>query len=179
VTIVDGYATLAEVKAELRLTTTADDGRLERAVEAASRLIDNLTRRRFTSTTEARTFRSWGAKVWTDDAQAVTLVEESADQVTWTAVAAGGWTVNARPPIRALTRVDGEWLASVRVTATWGVATIPPEVHTACIIQSIRLFKRPDTPEGVLTGDFGAARLARVDPDVLALVRPLARKVVG
>lgn len=178
--IVDGYATLPEVKAELRLTTTVDDARIERAIEAASRAIDNATRRKFTATTGARVFRSWGGQVIIDDASAVTLVEESSDQSTWSTVAATAYTPNARPPIRRLARLDSvEWLSFVRVTATWGTATIPAEIHTACLIQAIRLFKRPDTPEGVLVGDFGAARLARIDPDVLALVRPLARKVVG
>ncbi len=178
--ITNGYATLPEVKAELRLTTTVDDARLERAIEAASREIDNATRRRFYTATDARVFRSWGTTVWVDDAQTVTLTEESSDQSTWTTVASTGWVPNARPPIRSLARLAGaEWLPFVRVTATWGTGTIPAEVHTACIIQAIRLFKRPDTPEGVLTGDFGAARLSRIDPDVLALVRPLARKVVG
>lgn len=178
--IVDGYATLPEVKAELRLTTTVDDARIERAIEAASRAIDNATRRKFTTTTGARVFRSWGSQVIVDDASAVTLVEESNDQAVWSTVASTGYTPNARPPIRRLTRLAGaEWLSFVRVTATWGAAAIPAEVHTACMIQAIRLFKRPDTPEGVLVGDFGAARLARIDPDVLALVRPLARKVIG
>lgn len=178
--ITDGYATLTEVKAELRLTTMVDDARLERAIEAASRAIDNATRRKFTAVVGTRVFRTWGVTALVDDAQAVTLVEESSDQVSWTAVAATAYAPNARPPIRRLDRLSGGyWLPFVRVTATWGAAAIPPEVHTACIIQSIRLFKRPDTPEGVLVGDFGAARLARIDPDVLGLIRPLARKVVG
>ena len=180
--ITNGYATLPEVKAELRLTTTVDDARLERAIETASRQIDNATRRRFylSPAGEARVFRSWGVTVRFDDAQAVTLVEESTDQTTWSTVAASAYVANARPPIRSLSRLDGaEWLSFVRVTGTWGTGTIPAEVHTACLIQAIRLFKRADTPEGVLVGDFGAARLARIDPDVLALVRPLARRVVG
>ena len=179
--ITNGYATLPEVKAELRLTTTVDDARIERAIEAASRAIDNATRRRFYTTSgEQRIFRSWGATALVDDAQSVTLVEESTDQVSWATVAAAAYAPNPRPPIRRLDRLSGaEWLAFVRVTATWGTATIPAEIHTACLIQAVRLFKRADTPEGVLVGDFGAARLARIDPDVLALVRPLARKVVG
>lgn len=179
--IVDGYATLPEVKAELRLTTTVDDARIERAVEAASRLIDNVTGRRFVTATGPRVFRSWGSKVFIGTAQSVTLVEESSDQTSWSTVAATSYVANAGTPIQHLTRASGgEWLAFVRVTSpAWDTATVPAEVHEACIIQAVRLFKRADTPEGVLTGDFGAARLARIDPDVLALVRPLARQVVG
>ncbi len=176
----DLYATVGEVKRELRLTTTVDDERILAAVTAASRMIDNATRRRFSGVAGGRVFRTWGVTALIDDAQSVTLVEESTDQVTWSTVAATAYAPNPRPPIRRLDRLSGApWLPFVRVTATWGTSTIPAEIHTACLIQAVRLFKRADTPEGVLVGDFGAARLARIDPDVLALVRPLARKVVG
>lgn len=180
--IVDGYATLQEVKAELRLGTTTDDAAIERAVEAASRLIDNATRRKFTTTAPgvARVFRGWGTTVWTDDASAVTLVEESSDQTSWATVPTSSYVTNPRPPIRSLVRTSGgDWATFVRITGTWGTATIPPEVHSACIIQATRLLSRSKSPEGVLAGEWGAARLARIDPDVLALVRPLARKVIG
>lgn len=178
--ITDGYCTLEEVKADLRLTTSSDNDRLERAVEAASRLIDGVTHRRFTAVTEVRTFGSNGTTVWTDDATSVTLVEESSDQTTWAAVAATSWVTNPRPPIRSIVRIDGaDWLRFVRVNASWGTATVAAEVRQACRIQAVRLFKRADTPEGVLAGDFGAIRLARLDPDVYALIRPLIRQVVS
>lgn len=179
--ITDGYCTLEEVKADLRLTTTSDDERLEAAVEAASRLIDSITHRRWATVTEVRTFSSSGYTVWTSDATSVTAVQESDDQVTWTAVAAASYVTNPRPPIRSVVRIDGrQWLRFVRMTGDpWGVATVPADVRQACRIQTVRLFKRADTPEGILQGDFGAARLARVDPDVLGLLRPHVRLVVG
>jgi hypothetical protein len=182
VAIVNGYATLSEVKAELRLTTTVDDPRLERAIEASSRAIDNTTSRQFFTTTGAVIYRSWGATVWFDDAQApFTLVRESRDQTNWTTVPSTSYVSNPRAPFRRLRRTTGDdWLEFVEITPTaWGTATIPTEIHQACIIQAIRFFKRSDSPGGVLTGDFGAARLARIDPDVLALIRPLSRKIVG
>jgi len=178
--IVEGYATLDEVKADLRLTTTVDDERIERAIEAASRQIDNTTRRKFGAVaTEARTFSADGDTVWIDEAENITLVEESNDQTTWVTVT-DGWVTNPRGPVRKLERTSGaDWRTFVRVTADFDGGAIPNEANQACRIQAVRLFKRPDTPEGVLVGDFGAARLGRVDPDVLALIRPLARKVVG
>lgn len=180
-TITNGYATLTQVKAELRLTTSVDDARLERCVETASRVVDNVTSRVFFTSTGFRIFGSWGRSVFIDDAAAITLVEESKDQQAWVVLTASQWTTNPRPPIRQLTRIDNNNFAGfVRVTpTTWGLATIPKEVEQATLIQAIRLFKRPDTPEGVLTGDFGAARLARIDPDVLMLLRPWSIKVIG
>jgi hypothetical protein len=177
---IDGYATLAEVKAELRLTTTVDDARLEQHIESASRQIEMITHRRFIPITETRVYVGGAATVWIDDARTVTLVEESADQSTWVTVSATSWITNARPPIRTLARSDGaKWSTFVRVTGDWGEAEIPAQVRAACLIQAVRLFKRADTPAGVLTGDFGAARLARIDPDVRALLGPLTRRVIG
>ena len=48
-TITNGYATLAEFKANLRIDSTdvADDSVIERIIEGASRVIDNETRRTF------------------------------------------------------------------------------------------------------------------------------------
>lgn len=178
--IVDGYATLPEVKAALRSTTTVDDARVERAIEAASRLVDHVTRRKFVPSSGVRVFNGWGVTVWVDDAQTVTLAEQSADQTTWSTVAATSYVSNARPPIRSLIRIDGgEWPRFVRVTGTWGEATVPPEVQQATVIQAVRIYKRPDTWNGILEGDFGAVRLARIDPDFLSLIRPLARPVLG
>lgn len=176
--VLNGYATLAEVKAELRLSTTVDDARIERKIEAASRALDDATHRTFFTSTETRVFTSSGAVVWIHDAQAVTLVEESSDQSTWAPVT-GGWVTNPRLPLRKLELLAGDWARFVRVTATWGNAAVPAKLREATILYAVRLFKRPDTPEGVLVGDFGAARLAREDPDILKMVRPLARKVIG
>jgi hypothetical protein len=48
VAITDGYATLADVKAALRITDNVDDSLLEISIEAASREIDGFTERVFT-----------------------------------------------------------------------------------------------------------------------------------
>ena len=47
--ITNGYATLAQVKAALRITDNTDDTLIEGSVEAASRLIDGYTLRNFYS----------------------------------------------------------------------------------------------------------------------------------
>ena len=47
--ITNGYASLAEVKAALRITDSVDDSLLEMAVESASRLIDGYAGRQFYS----------------------------------------------------------------------------------------------------------------------------------
>ena len=48
--IQNGYATLSEVKADLRLTDNVDDSLLERAIEGASRRVDGYCNRFFYKT---------------------------------------------------------------------------------------------------------------------------------
>ena len=56
--IINGYATLAEFKALLGITSTnaTDDSIIEDCIEAASRYIDGKTRRTFYARTETRYF---------------------------------------------------------------------------------------------------------------------------
>lgn len=64
----------------------------------------------------------------------------------------------------------------VRVTAKWGFPAVPPQVAQATLIQAARLYKRKESPEGVLgNAEWGSIRLSRVDPDVAALVARFVR----
>lgn len=90
--IVFGYATLAEVKASKRIASTnaGDDEFIEQLVEAASRYIDNVTGRRFYTTTadETRTFTADGGVVYPGDLLSITTLKTDDDgdrtyEVTW------------------------------------------------------------------------------------------------
>ena len=55
-------------------------------------------------------------------------------------------------------------------------AAVPDAVKQACIILSMRQFKRYDSPLGVAGfGDIGVMRVGRVDPDVAALLEPFMK----
>jgi len=177
--IVDGYATLEEVKAELRLGTLVDDARIEQCIEAASRNVDDFTHRTFVAgAVGIRVYRSDGRHVFVDPCDTPTLVEASNDQATWSPVTAYVPVVSAGAKVRWLESTAGLWATWVRVTAPFGEALLP-QVKRATILESIRLFVRSNSPEGVLVGDWGAARMARIDADYLALLRPLRRQVLG
>lgn len=62
----------------------------------------------------------------------------------------------------------------VQVTARWGWPAIPSDVKHATLIQASRIFKRRESPEGVLGGgDFGLVRVgSRLDPDVEGFLAP-------
>jgi hypothetical protein len=189
--ITQGYATLAEVKASLRITDNVDDSLLETAIESASRLIDGFTARSFSNAgTAVRNFAATDAiNLIIDDAITVTKVE-STDEIgdTYTEWAATDYQlepVNSRAdglysPYTSIRAVNTyawpvvDYQALVKITGTWGWSSVPTAVKQACVIQSSRLFKRLDSPLGVAGfGDMGAIRVGRyLDPDVEQLLMP-------
>jgi hypothetical protein len=197
--ISDGYTTLADVKNALRITDTVDDSLLEISIEAASREIDGFTERVFTQSTATRIYRPTDAfTVDVDDLQTVTTLKTDTDgdgvlDTTWSTAdyqlnplngIAGGITT----PYTTLKAV-GSYLfpiyeprnvnsqeASVQIAGVWGWPSIPTAVKQACIILSMRQFKRYDSPTGVMGfGDLGVMRVGRVDPDVEKLLMPFSR----
>jgi len=191
--ITNGYTTLAEVKAALRITDTIDDSLLEMAIESASRLLDSYTARSFYSsgTATARYFAADNDFVCQiDDAVSITEVatDFSADgsyDTIWASTDYELLPLNGRldglaVPYNGLRAIqdytfpylNGEGL--VKVTGVWGWASIPIAIKQACIIQSSRIFKRLDSPLGIAGfGDMGVMRVSsRLDPDVSQLVDP-------
>lgn len=190
--ISNGYATLAEVKAALRISDNLDDTLLEMAIESASRLMDSYTARSFYNAGTAVRYFTADNDFLTNIDDAVTITEiatdASADGSYDTIWQAGDYQLeplNGRVdglvvPYNAIRAVGdytfpiwgGEGL--VKVTATWGWSAIPIAIKQATIIQSSRIFKRLDSPLGVLSSpDLGFIRLgARIDPDVAQLVDP-------
>lgn len=196
--ITNGYASLSEVKAALRITDSVDDALLETAVESASRLIDQHCGRNFYSTGTAvpRVYAPDDAvTVRVDDiattAGLVVKTSSNADGVydtTWPASdyqleplngVSGGMAV----PYNRLRAVDGTYFitngreATVQVTAVWGWSAVPTAIKQAAIIQSSRIFKRLDSPLGVAGfGDLGVMRVSSsLDPDVRMLVSAYVR----
>jgi hypothetical protein len=193
VAITNGYATLADVKAALRITDSIDDSLLETAIESASRLVDGFAGRNFyPNGTATRFFTPEDTIVCEiDDLISLSSLVVSADldgvfDQTWTATDYQLEPLNGRadgltgwPATRI--RAVGDYVfgtnigeASVRVTGTWGWSAAPVAVKQATIIQASRIFKRLDSPLGVLSApDLGYIRVGtRLDPDVQQLVEP-------
>lgn len=191
--ITNGYATLAEVKAALRISDTIDDTLLETAIESASRLVDGYAGRNFYSAGTAVRYYAPATNIITeiDDLQSLTSLEVSGNlngtfDQTWSATdyqleplngkvdGLTGWpytTIRAVGQFAFGTNI-GE--ASVKVTGVWGWAAVPTAVKQATVIQASRIFKRLDSPLGVLSSpDLGYIRVGtRLDPDVQQLVEP-------
>lgn len=62
---------------------------------------------------------------------------------------------------------------SIQVTARWGYPSTPSQIELACRMLAARLYRRKDSPQGVITSaDWGAVRVSRTDPDIHALLFP-------
>lgn len=192
--ITNGYASLAEVKAALRITDSVDDALLEMAIESASRLIDGYSGRYFYNAgTATKNFTANDSYlVAIEDLQSLTTLattdEVGSTYTTWTAndyqlEPLNGQADGLTMPYNAIRAVGdyafpfytaGRQDALVRVTGVWGWASVPMAVKQATIIQSSRIFKRLDSPLGVLSSpDLGFIRVgSRLDPDVAQLVDP-------
>ncbi|MFE2353063.1 phage gp6-like head-tail connector protein [Streptomyces parvulus] len=190
------YVTADDLR--LQLGIDEDDApkvaRAARAVRAASRAIDKATGRPghgfwLDDTAKTRTYRLDGRIVCEGDGD-VLLVDEIGDTTGLLVEASSGdsWSAitgyEARPdnaladgkPVDSLLRLGSTWgLAStrIRVTARFGWPAVPDDIAEAAMIQASRLFKRADSPEGVMgSAEWGVVRLSRRDPDVWNLIEP-------
>ena len=191
--IENGYCTLSQVKASLRITDSVDDELLELAVEAASREIDTHTERQFYQTTETRVFTARDSYVCEiDDLASLTSLKTQDDgegtfDTVWTSTdyqlePLNGYSSGIDYPFTHI-RAIGDFVwpilggeALVQVEGTFGWPSVPTAIKQATVILASRIYKRNDSPLGVTGfGDLGMIRVSRVDPDVAALCDPYRR----
>lgn len=191
--IYNGYCTLAQLKASLRITDSVDDDLLELAIEAASRQIDSYCERVFYNQTTTRIFAPLDSYLLPiDDMQAISSLKTSSKadgtfDTTWQSTDYQLEPLNQKlggdPWPYTQIRAVGNYLfptynqeATVQITATWGFYSTPTMVKQATVLLASRLFKRNDSPLGVAGfGDIGVMRVSRVDPDVAALLEPYVK----
>ena len=190
--ITNGYCTLQEVKDVLRLTDNVDDTLLELSIESASRQIDGYCERNFYSTVATRYFVARDSfEVEIDDLTAITTLQTAPDgtdfDTTWSATkyqleplnGVVGGLATPYTQIRAIDDLTFPTLggeALVKVTGTFGYTPVPTAVKQATIMSATRLYKRYDSPLGVLGfGDLGVVRISRLDPDIASLLSPYRR----
>ena len=200
--IVNGYASLADVKAAARITDSIDDSLLELSIESASREIDSYTERVFYQTGSegtpvARVYVPQDLYVVeTDDIISVTTLKTDSngdgtfdttfDASDFQLEPLNGLAGGIETPFTRI-RAVGTYLwptyeprnvdanqASVQVTGVFGFATVPTAVRQACILSALRQYKRYESPTGVLGfSDLGAVRVGtKLDPDVERMIQP-------
>lgn len=188
--ITNGYATLIQLKSAIGIADGIDDPMLEMAIESASRQIDSYTERYFynagTATKIFAPIDNWVCP--TEDFITLSQVQTSEDGESWdTTWSADDWQpeplngragglVTSFTQIRAVDSYlfpyrNGE--ATVRLTGTWGWSAVPIAITQATIILASRIFKRLDSPLGIISNDLGSMRVGfRLDPDVQHLIDP-------
>lgn len=194
------YATLAQVKAYLRVGDSVDDTEIQGWITSASRAIDDRCNRQFGQLTApaARVYRRAPAYdptkgMWVlpiDDvmtaagllvngvayaSSGATLLPDNAplDGLPWTALGMTAWPILPAP---------GSPMTNT-ITAQWGWTAVPAQVVAACKLQCARWNFRRDAPAGIAgSPDQGSEirLLAKLDPDVSTALAGLTRpKRVG
>ncbi len=186
------YGTVDDLKQRLNIEPgdTSRDALLTSALGAASRGIERTTGRRFWLDEEptVRTYNPRRRLVQEEDGQ-LFLTDDIGDDEGLVVETGGNgsafysvtdfetWPDNALAdgePITGLLRPINIWavpITRIRITARFGWPAVPDEVTEAALIQATRLFKRKDSPEGIIgNAEWGVVRLSRRDPDVWNLI---------
>ncbi len=194
---VNAYATADQLREQLGETGTGNlkTALLERAVNAASRAVDQHCRRRFwlDDTATVKTYRpTFTDKALVDDIGDTTGLVVKTDStgtgtfdLTWAATDYELEPLNALDPNALawwwIVAVDRYLFPTARrvtlqVTAKFGWSGVPDDVEQATLMKAASLFKRKDAPFGVAGfNDFGVVRVTRQDGDVLDLLAPYRR----
>lgn len=198
------YTTLALLKAQVRVTDTADDVAFAAAITAASRAIDHECGRQFgvVSPAVSRTY-SADCNYWIDGQAAVSIDDLSHSAglgVDLDEDDSGGfatsltinvdyslWPYNAfadgKPWTHLLLKSASAYSwprypNAILVTGLFGWAAVPAVVSSACLIQAARFFVRRDSSYGIAgSPEMGNEMrlLDRLDPDVALMLSSVKR----
>jgi len=189
--ITNGYATLDEVKAILRLTDATDDTLLENAIESASRRVDGFCGRFFYQQSATIALFAWDAHrlPLINDLVSITTLKtddngDGSFETTWTTNVDYRLepldTVLQTRPYRRVTAIGAKTfplfavpnLAGCQVNGTWGWSSVPDDVAEATKLLAIRHFARYNAALGVVGFADMAIQVRAVDPDVRDLLNP-------
>jgi hypothetical protein len=205
--IVNGYATLTQIKNYMSISDNTDNDLLEDLIESASRSIDRMANRRFylDTTASARLYRAYSdIFVYVDDIGTTSSLAVALDingNGTYTKTLTLNQDYILDPltasslgrPFTQLTMVSNTetWpifpgltqnglRPGVQVTAKWGWPSVPDDINMACLILTADLYKRKDAPGGILgLGDLGVVRMSPIGRDVTAMVRAYKKEVIA
>lgn len=192
----NGYCTAAQFKTHAGITDTTDDTTIDRVITAVSRAIDDHCHRRFwvnaAESPETRYHTAeWPDLLQVDDVVSLTSLKSDHDgdrvyEYTWLNTDYDLEPYNASLDGKPYTRIE---LAprgtrqfpvgmrrGVELVGRFGWPAVPPVVTEACLIQSLRIFKRKDSPFGIAgASEFGQLAILkpRLDPDVELMLIPV------
>ena len=195
-TVTNGYATLAELMAQIGATGaasfTADEmAGMETAIEAASRWIDAQTGTRFYAASETRYYTAdWSDLLYIDDLLSVTTLatdddEDGTYETTWAVtdyvLEPRNAALNGKPYRQIRYTPNGDYSFprgvrdGVKVVGSFGYASAaPPVVEQACLLLAHRLWRRKDAIFGVAGTPALGVQVVQAkitaDADIMALL---------
>lgn len=197
----DSYATLAELKGRLGITDTAEDARIQEALDSVTTEINGMCGRQFNlaGTATARHYHRRDCHVvesadFATDVGLIVATDTASDGTYATTLSASDYLlepldgiVDEEPgwPYRRIRLVSGaQWPTStygrppIRVTAKWGWAEVPTPVHEATLIWAEETYKLSSAPFGVAGMDqYGPIRV-RYNPVAAKKIMKFQRDVV-
>jgi hypothetical protein len=203
--VVHGYCTVDDLREQLGdlASQNLSQNQLVRAINAASRAVDNYTDRRFWAdaapVTKLFPVRTCGdTELWlpediaysaglviaTSDGTAYTTIWNAADYRLWPygantsgSLYGGWWKLESARGLRFDVR-GTTGILPIQITARFGWSFKPTEIEQATVLKAAQLFKRKDSPYGVAQfGDIAAVQITRADKDVIELLWPYVRDV--
>ena len=190
-TITNGYATLAELRAKLSFgaTNTASDTQLEKLIETSSRALENVCGRRFYGVAETRYYTADdGHEIQVDDLTGTPTIKTDDDgdgtyETTWAGTDYNlkyGNNYNAALDGKPFTQIEvsenGRYIfpvsikKGVLVSSTFGYSSgtnsttaRPQPIGDATLLAAERIYKRKDTPLGIAGGALLGAMIVRAE----------------
>lgn len=194
--ITNGYCTLNEIKAALRLSDATDDTLLEKAIEGASRRIDGYCGRFFyqkAATVDLFTRFPYVVAIPELASSTLTLsTDDAGDRTfsnTWSAsdylLEPTDVAITGRPYEKIIAVGSKSFplffdpdRPSVRLAGTFGWSAVPHDVREACLLLAMRGFARYNAALGVVGFADMAIQVRAVDPDVRDLLMPYRKLTV-
>jgi hypothetical protein len=196
--ITNGYCTLAEIKAALRVTDSTDDTLLENSIEGASRRIDGYCGAFFYQTLKTiKVFTRYDYYCAIPDlANTTGLVIKTDDlgnQTFSTTWSASDYMLNPTDtsltgkPYRKIVAIGTKTFPlfndpqrpSVELTGTFGYPSVPDDIREACVLLAMRGFARYNSALGVVGFADMAITVRAIDPDVRDYLMPYRLNVVA
>jgi len=185
------YTTVDAARAYGDFMDNEEDALLSALVLAASRIIDQITRRTFAVADETvRIYRSsnryddpfYGPQLMLDEdlAEDASLIQDP-DDLTWSP--AVFYRDENRPPYWGIILVEDVWPPTVEITGYWGYSRTPPtDIEYACLRLVKWLYDLRDTTQGqipIVTPEGRVLLPQGIPTDVLAILLPYVRLQVG
>lgn len=175
------------------VTDPVDDNQLESIIEAVSRKIDEECGRFFYVTASQDRYYTpeFSNELTGLDIVTITAIvaDEDGDRVyerTWASTDYDLTPFNAATDGKPYTSIEltprGNYTfprisKGVKLTGTFGYPSVPKQIQEACLLQSMRLWKRKDAIFGIIgSAEMGQQMvIAKLDPDVERLLMPFRK----